>query len=287
MTAATTSSSTYAASNGAAYERFIGRWTRRLAHRVVEGTMPYPDGPLLDVGCGTGSVAVALKARHPEHEIVGIDTSQAYLDFASRRSDASGCRFVRQDACALDWPDGSFAASLAVIVLNFVTEPDEAAREMRRVTRPGGVVVAAGWDFRGGLVYQRMLWDTAAVIDEGAAERRARLFSGALAKPDGLLELWHRVDLEDVRRTSVTIRMDFANFADYWEPLLGGQGPVGSYVAGLPADKQTRIRQAVEAAFLAGDEDGPRSLTATAWVVRGRVPTARQTRRATATTTKG
>lgn len=276
MTAATpSSSSTYAASDGAAYERFIGRWTRRLADRVVEETMPYPDGPLLDVGCGTGSVAAALQACHQGREIVGIDTSEAYLDFASRRSDAGGCRFVRQDACALDWPDGSFAASLAVIVLNFVTEPERAAREMRRVTRPGGRVVAAGWDFRGGLVYQRMLWDTAAMIDEGAAERRARLFSGALAKPEGLLELWRGLDLEDVRRTSVTIRMDFADFADYWEPLLGGQGPVGSYVAGLSAGKQIRIREAVEAAFLAGDEDGPRSLTATAWVVQGSVPTVR------------
>jgi SAM-dependent methyltransferase len=276
MTAATSSSSsTYAASDGAAYERFIGRWTRRLADRVVEETMPYADGPLLDVGCGTGSVAAALRARHAEREIVGIDTAQAYLDFAAQRSDTAGCRFVRQDACALDFPDGNFAASLSVIVLNFVTEPERAAQEMRRVTMPDGVVAAAGWDFRGGLVYQRMLWDTAAVIDEGAAERRARLFSGALAKPEGLIELWRSLDLVDVRRTSVTIRMDFSSFADYWEPLLGGQGPVGSYVAGLPATKQVRIRDAVEAAFLAGDEDGLRSLTATAWVVQGRVPTAR------------
>lgn len=272
MTRRSDMSSTYAASDGAAYERFIGRWTRRLADVVVARAGPYPAGPLLDVGCGTGSLAVAMHRHHPDREVVGIDTAQPYLDFAASRDDATGIRFLRQDACSLQFDAGTFAASMAVIVLNFVTDPSRAAHEMRRVTRPGGVVATAGWDFRGGLVYQRLLWDTAAVIDEGAAETRARLFSAPLATPDGQPDLWRTLDLEDVRRSSVTIRMDFADFADYWQPLLGGQGPVGGYVAGLPEDKRARIRDAVEAAFLSGAPDGPRSLTATAWLVTGRVP---------------
>jgi hypothetical protein len=66
--------------------------------------------------------------------------------------------------------------------------------------------------------------------------------------------------------------MDFASFADYWEPLLGGQGPFGSYVAGLPERRRARVRAAVADAYRAGAPDGPRSLTATAWAVRGCVP---------------
>ena len=46
--------------------------------------------------------------------------------------------------------------------------------------------------------------------------------------------------------------MDYASFADYWEPLLGGQGPFGSYVAGLPERRRARIRAAVRAAYCAG-----------------------------------
>ncbi len=66
--------------------------------------------------------------------------------------------------------------------------------------------------------------------------------------------------------------MDFADFADYWEPLLAGQGPVGGYVAALPPEKRAAVRDAVRSAFLSGAPDGERSMTATAWVVRGAVP---------------
>jgi SAM-dependent methyltransferase len=264
----------YQATDGAAYERFFGRWTRRLADAVLEATAPFPAGPLLDVGCGTGSLAAAMRARFPDRAVTGVDVARPYLDFAAARTDCAGCRFEHQDAGALDLPDDAFAASLATIVLNFVADPTAAVAEMRRVTRPGGVVAAAGWDFRGGLVYQRLLWDTAAVIDPGAFERRAKLFSAPLAKPDGMPELWRTAGLADVARTSVTIRMEFADFADYWEPLLGGQGPVGGYVAALPPETAERVRAAVRDAYLAGDEDGPRSLAATAWVVRGLVPAA-------------
>jgi hypothetical protein len=87
-----------------------------------------------------------------------------------------------------------------------------------------------------------------------------------------MVDLWQAQGLKDVTRTSLTIRMDFSSFSDYWEPLLGGQGPVGGYVAGLDPDMQPRVREAVRAAFLAGAADGERSLAATAWAVKGRVP---------------
>ena len=77
--------------------------------------------------------------------------------------------------------------------------------------------------------------------------------------------------LEDVAEASLTLRMGFADFADYWEPLLGGQGPFGGFVAGLSPERRGRIRTLVREAYLAGGEDGPRSMTATAWAARGRV----------------
>jgi hypothetical protein len=127
------------------------------------------------------------------------------------------------------------------------------------------------WDFRGGLVYQRIFWDTAAGLDPGAAGARDKLFSGALALPDGLVRLFEAAGLDRVERTSITIRMDYANFADYWQPLCGGQGPVGTYLARLAPDLRTRIEEAVAVAYRAGAPDDERSMTATAWVVKGDV----------------
>jgi AcrR family transcriptional regulator len=128
------------------------------------------------------------------------------------------------------------------------------------------------WDFRGGLVFQRLFWDTAAGLDPDAGSARDRLFSAPLALPDGLPALWRAAGLDAVERASITIRMEYADFADYWEPLLGGQGPVGAYVANLPPERRQLIEERVRAAFLSGAADGPRSLTATAWAVRGVVP---------------
>jgi SAM-dependent methyltransferase len=260
------SASAYRADDGAAYDVFLGRWSRLLADEMV-GFARFPPGPLLDVGCATGSLARAMARRGPA---VGVDIAPSYVAFA--RAAGGGPRYAVAEATRLPFADGAFAGAAAQLVLNFVGHPVAAVREMARVTRPGGVVAAAVWDFRGGLVYQRILWDTAAGIDPAAAAVRDRLFSGALALPDGLPDLFARAGLPRVDTAALTIRMTYASFADYWGPLNGGQGPVGSYVAGLAPEMRARIEAAVRAAYLSGAPDGPRSLVASAWAVRAAVP---------------
>lgn len=265
-------SSTYHASDGAAYERFLGRWSKRLARPFADFARPPEDGRALDVGCGTGSLALALAERGGSGRVAGIDIALPYIAFARTRPAAGAIDFAIGDASSLPCADRSFAAALAQLSLNFVPDAARAVREMRRVVRPGGVVAAAVWDFRGGLVFQRLFWDTAAGLDPAAGAARDKLFSSPLALPEGLPLLWRETGLTTVEHGSITIRMDFADFADYWEPLLGGQGPVGSYVAGLSSERRSLIEERVRGAFLSGAPDGPRSLTATAWAVRGAVP---------------
>jgi SAM-dependent methyltransferase len=270
MTSASDSiSSTYRASDGAAYERFLGRWSRLLAGPFAEFARPPTHGRVLDVGCGTGSLALALANRGAPDRVAAIDIAAPYIAFARSRPESTGIGFAVGDASRLPCADGSFAAAMAQLSLNFVPDAAQAVREMRRVVRPRGVVAAAVWDFRGGLVFQRLFWDTASGVDPVAGAARDRLFSGPLALPDGLPALWRDTGLATVERGSITIRMEYADFADYWEPLLGGQGPVGAYVGGLPAEGRREIEDRVRAAFLSGAPDGPRSLTATAWAVRG------------------
>jgi SAM-dependent methyltransferase len=230
------------------------------------------DGPLLDVGCGTGSLAFELRRRFSNRSVSAVDVSAAYLAFAQSRDGGRDIRFAQADAANLPFEAGAFAGALAQLALNFMPDPARAVLEMRRVTRSGGVLAAAVWDFRGGLVCQRLFWDPAAAIDPEAGLARDRLFSHPLAQPEGLARLWRASGLRDVEGCSLTIRMDYASFADYWEPLLGGQGPFGSYVAGLSERHRARVHAAVSDAYCSGAPDGPRSLTATAWAVRGCVP---------------
>jgi SAM-dependent methyltransferase len=263
-----TARSSYVATDGAAYHRFLGRWTERLAEPFAAFAVPDVDGDVLDVGCGTGSLAIEIARRAPDRQVIGADVAEPYLTYA-RQNAPPNAGFVSGEASQLQFADARFAATLAQLVLTFVPDPDRVVREMARVTRPGGVVAAAVWDFCGGLVYQRLFWDTAAVLHPAAGEARDRLFSHPLSQPDALMDLWTRAGLTNVATASLTVRMDYASFEDYWVPLLGGQGPVGSFIAKLDPPVLAAVSAAVRAAYLSGRPDGPRSLTATAWAVRG------------------
>jgi SAM-dependent methyltransferase len=264
--------SQYRATDGAAYQIFLGRWTERLADVFVHWAALPADGTILDIGCGTGSLAAAIARAHPTQPVIGIDIAEPYIAYARQHRRASNLSFQIGEVSHLDVPDASAAAVMTQLVLTFVPDARAAVREMARVTRPGGVVASAVWDFGGGLVYQRLFWDTAAVLEPSAAAARDRLFSHPLSEPAALRELWRGAGLLNVDIGSRTVRMDYARFDDYWEPLLGGQGPVGTFASRLDAKALPKVRDAVRSAYLSGRPDGPRSLTATAWSVRGTVP---------------
>jgi len=93
-----------------------------------------------------------------------------------------------------------------------------------------------------------------------------------MARPGGLARAWREAGLLDVEEGSLTIRMEHADFADYWNALDGRDGPYADYLRMLGPAKKAAIREAVQTAYLDGDADGPRSYAATAWAVRGIAP---------------
>jgi SAM-dependent methyltransferase len=248
----------------------MGRWSARLAPPFLAFAAINNAGRILDVGCGTGSLSFAVAKVIPEATIVGIDFSTAYVGYSAARSSSARLVFHCADATALPFADGTFDAALSLLVLNFVADAEKAAWEMRRITRPGGVVVASVWDFRGGLPHHRIFLDTAAALDPGGGQSlRAKALSGAFTGAGELGAMWSKMGLRDVAQTSLAIRMEFQSLADYWQPWLGGQGLIGPYLASLDEDKRASIEHHVRLGYLAGGEDGPRSFTATAWAVRG------------------
>jgi SAM-dependent methyltransferase len=261
--------SRYTATDAAAYERLMGRWSPALARELIAWAGIGAGERVLDLGCGTGSLALALAARPEPAAIVGVDIAAPYVAFAGARSADPRLHFVTGDAVALDLPADHFDRAYSLLALNFMSDPDRALAGMRRVTRPGGVVAAAVWDFPGGLVYQRIFWDTAAALDPLADQARARHYSSPLNAPGQLAAAFAAAGLKDVEDCSLTIRMTYRGFADYWEPIANAQGPVGDYVKSLTPDRLALVAAAVRRAYLAGVADGPRSMAATAWAARG------------------
>ena len=206
----------YTATDAEAYERLIGRWSPSLARALIAWAGVGAGGRVLDVGCGTGSLALALAARPEPSVIVGVDIASPYIIYAGGRSYDPRLSFVTVDATALAFPGESFDGAYSRLALNFMSDPGGALAGMRRVVRAGGVVAAAVWDFPGGLVYQRMFWDTAAALDPAAEWARARHYSSPLIGPGQLTAAFAAAGLDLVEGCSLTIRMEYRDFADYW-----------------------------------------------------------------------
>jgi SAM-dependent methyltransferase len=119
---------------------------------------------------------------------------------------------------------------------------------------------------------QRMLWDIAATLDEAAAEARDRTMSRPIYAPGALPKVSEEAGLVEIDMRSLMIRMDFASFADYWEPYASGEGALGAYVATLDRAGRERLERHLCSAYLTGRPDGERSFVAVALSCRGAVP---------------
>jgi SAM-dependent methyltransferase len=238
------------------YERFMGRWSRVLAPPFVSFAGVTEGDRVLDVGSGTGALAAAAAAIESV-VVTGIERSSAYVRYAREHVDG---RFEVGDALALPFDDDTFDRTLSMLVLNFVGDPAAALEQMMRVTRPGGVVAAAVWDYGDGMQMLRTFWDTAVALDPDAARRDERHMP--LCTRGSLSELWHTHGLQDIDEQPLTIEMAFASFDDYWQPFLCGQGPAGVYVSSLPEP----ARQALESRLHA---DAVLTMRGRAWAVRG------------------
>jgi hypothetical protein len=122
------------------------------------------------------------------------------------------------------------------------------------------------------MIIHRMFFDTASVLDPAAAELRARTCSRPISRLGGLGKAWREAGLVDVIEDSIPIRMDYRSFGDFWASLDGKDGPYSGYLGTLNADLKSTLRARVQAAYLDGDPDGPRSYAAIAWAVKGKVP---------------
>ena len=260
--------------NAEAYERFMGRWSRLLAPLLVDFTDVHDTGQVLDAGSGTGALAFSIAKLKVHCQVVGIDPSKEYVEFAkSRNPFPDRVNFQVGDALQMRFSDASFQTSLSLLVFNFIPDSKKALREVGRVTKPGGCVSAAVWDYGAGMRMLRVFWD-AAVTVEPTAEKFDESHM-PLCRAGELEELWRQGGLEHVAERPLDITMRFESFADYWDPFLLGQGPAGAYLRNIDGHRREALRGEVKRRLALRPEGAPFSLPARAWAVRGIVPNRR------------
>jgi SAM-dependent methyltransferase len=246
------------------YDRFVGRYSPGLARGMCTAAGVRPGQRVLDVGCGSGALVLALATIVGEENVVGVDPSEPFLEAA--RAKVPGARILIGSAEALPFADDEFDATMAQLVLNFLDDPRTGVAEMARVTRPGGVVAASVWDYGGGMTLLRTFWEAALAVDpEGAKSRMEHQMP--FAQPEELGELLQS-SLTGVTVSPIEIEASYEDFDDLWRPFLGGVGPAGSYAASLEPGPQSRVRE--EFARRLGSPEGPFTLPARAWCAVGR-----------------
>jgi len=249
------------------YDRFMGRYTIPLARAFADEVGVGRGMRVLDVGCGPGGLTSELADRVGAESVAAIDPAEQFVAACRERNPGAD---VRQGVAEeLPWEDDTFDAALSSLVIAFMRDADAGLREMKRVTRPGGTVTCAVWDYSEGMQMLCRFWEDAVALDPAAVPRDERRMP--LCRRGELTSLFRRHDFAEIDEAALTIQMRFSSFDDYWSPFLENQGPAGVYVSQLDEAARERLRLRLRRRALADGADRPFELSARAWAVRGRL----------------
>jgi SAM-dependent methyltransferase len=251
--------------DGAAYERYMGQWSRLAGETFLDWLAPESGLRWLDVGCGNGAFTEMIVERCAPASVHGIDPSEGQLAYARTRPAARAAQFRQGDATALPFPDDTFDAAVMPLVIFFVPDPARGVAEMARVVRPGGTVTAYAWDMEGGGFPYEALHDEmrglGVVVPVPPSPGASRI--------DAMRELWAGAGLDSIETREITVGRTFDDFDDYWATVLGGPS-VGPQLAAMAPDDLARLRARMRARLRA-DAAGRITCSARANAVKGRV----------------
>ena len=243
-----------------AYDAFMGRYSQTLAPQFADFAGIRAGQRVLDVGSGPGTLTGELVARLGPAAVTAVDPSATFVEAAAARH--PGVIVLQASAEDLPFPDDAFDASLAQLVVHFMSDPVAGLGEMRRVTRAGGVVAAAVWDLGGGRAPLSTFWRAARDLDLNVNDE-SRMPG---AREGHLAELFEAAGLREIRETTIAVGREHPSFEDWWDPYTRGVGPAGSYVAGLDPERRAALRDRCRELV----PEAPFTLTSQAWAVRGR-----------------
>jgi ubiquinone/menaquinone biosynthesis C-methylase UbiE len=239
----------------AAYDRFMGRWSRLYVPALLDAAGIRAGQRVLDAATGTGEAALMAADRvGPAGRVVGVDISLPMLKGAKARSDARQISLVAMDGTHLACSDHTFDAVTCQLGLMLIPDPARAAREFHRVLKPGGRFAACVWSARERVPLIGILAEVLTAHLPAMEEDLNRGFS--LGRRERLTRLLEGAGFHDVLVTTEVRRIEFESFEDYWAPVESGGARLGQAYKGLPDWARRRVEEEVRRRMAAFDVGG-------------------------------
>jgi ubiquinone/menaquinone biosynthesis C-methylase UbiE len=251
--------------DGAAYERLMGRWSRRVSDIFIAWIEAPRDLRWLDVGCGTGVFAEQVIGNCAPAAVVGIDPSAEQLAFARGRPELGGVEFHVGDAQDLPFSDNSFDMAIMALVVHFVPDPAKAIAEMWRVLRPGSTAAAYVWDYtRAGSPKAPLAAGMRAIgLDTPAPP------SPQATSVPALEELWRDAGFTQIGTREINIPVEFADYEEFWQSMTMPVGRAGKAILKMSPEVREQLRSVLGRQMLC-TVDGRISYEARACAIKGR-----------------
>jgi SAM-dependent methyltransferase len=244
-----------------AYDRFMGRYSTRLAPAFADFAGIHAGQRALDCGAGTGALTTELVSRLGPESVVVAEPSPRFVDGLKAKFPELDVRLAPAEE--LPWPDGELDAALAQLVIAFVTDAPAAVGELRRVVRKDGVVAICMWDLGGGMEMLASIGRARQVVtDEPVGDETMTNW-----RPEEMTGLLEGAGLHDIVFETLEVESEYSDYDEFWSALLGGVGPAGAFLLTLDAEGKEKMRVATHHEL--GSPDGPFTLHARCNAVRG------------------
>jgi SAM-dependent methyltransferase len=239
------------------YNNFMGRYSERLGPAFADFAGVEAGQKVLDVGAGTGALTTELVRRGAE--AAAADPSPSFVTALERQLPDADVRSAPAED--LPWPDESFDAALAQLVLTFMNDAPAGVAEMRRVVRPGGVVAACMWD-RHGMEMLAAVHRTQVAVGGGGTTEARTLYRSR----DEIEGLFAGSGFTGMQTELLEVQREYSGFDELWDALVDGAGPAGAWVKTL--DDETRAKAHDELHRQVGEPGGAFTLHGRAWATR-------------------
>ncbi|MHB8470665.1 MAG: class I SAM-dependent methyltransferase [Gaiellaceae bacterium] len=236
------------------YDNFMGRFSMPLGPVFADFAGISSGSRVLDVGAGTGALTAELVRRGAR--VAAVDPSRRFVEALGRRFPELEIRDAPAEE--LPWPDETFDAALAQLVLTFMRDAPAGLAEMRRVVRPGGTVAVCMWDRTG----MEML---------AAVERTQGVLDPSRPTSEQLTTYRTRAEIEQLVGDGAELALlevdaGYAGFDELWDAIVDGAGPAGAWAKSLGAEQRIAARE--ELYRQVGEPRGSFTLRGRAWAAR-------------------